>query len=218
MEISPSALSGSGTFWFVSRNRNPYDEKSQDDNLIGWYQNINHRKLKANTTSFHQLMGSGSVFYFLFGCRLWTCWYFMIDNAQAFYGAYVVCYNYEDFSWLNINEGRMVKELKKEWCQEFWQSRRTNYLGFSVFLRGDQFMVLVMLEVLKGWMPQCGHCKFSNGGCVCSFCFAMYLLGKYNVELQIWVHVQGMMSNVRDFVNYQLGKKIIMSGNCFGMV
>jgi hypothetical protein len=34
MEISPSALHSAGTFGFPSRNRNPYDEKSQDDNLI----------------------------------------------------------------------------------------------------------------------------------------------------------------------------------------
>jgi hypothetical protein len=38
----------------------------------------------------------------------------MIDNAWAFYGAYVVCYDYEDFSWLDINEGGMVKELKRK--------------------------------------------------------------------------------------------------------
>jgi hypothetical protein len=54
---------------------------------------------------------------------------------------------------LDINEGGMVNELKKEGCQEFWQLCIGKYLVFLMFLRGDQFIVLVMLEVLKGWMP-----------------------------------------------------------------
>jgi hypothetical protein len=61
----------------------------------------------------------------------------MIDNTWVSYGAYVVCYDYEDFSWLDMNEGKMVKELKKEGCQEFWQLHKAKYLGFSVFLRGS---------------------------------------------------------------------------------
>lgn len=136
MEISSSALCGFGTFWFLSKIRSPDDEKSQDDNLIGWYRNINHWKLKTNTTSFQQLTRSVNVFYFLFGCRLWTCLCFLIDNTWAFYGAYVVCYDHEYFFWLDINEDKMVKELKKEGCQEFWQLHRAKYLGFLVFLKG----------------------------------------------------------------------------------
>ncbi len=58
----------------------------------------------------------------------------MIDND--FYGAYVMCYDYEDFSWLDINEGGMVSELKNKKSQEFWQSHRLKYLEFLVFLRG----------------------------------------------------------------------------------
>ncbi len=31
----------------------------------------------------------------------------------------MVCYDYEDFSWLDINEGGMVKELKRKDVKNF---------------------------------------------------------------------------------------------------
>ncbi len=104
--------------------------------------------------------------FYLFSCKLWAWWSFMIDSACSFYDfalgelcvVYFCCMIVS--VWTTIKNGASVELKYKE---------RLDCEAAKYFLRFLLWWVVMLwcCKVCikwKGWMPNCGSCSFSSWG------------------------------------------------------
>ncbi len=104
--------------------------------------------------------------FYLFSCKLWAWWSFMIDSVRSFYGfalgelcvVYFCCMIV--FVWTSI-EDRASVELK---YKEPLDCEAAKYFWRFLLCWVAMLWCCKVCVKWKGWMPDCGSCSFSGWG------------------------------------------------------